>query len=132
MHPPVSELAVDGVSVTVACRLLTLARQPYYRWCEEPVNEADLAAAHRENALVDAHRESTTARTPSSATGSWARRPARPGSRWPNARLEDLLGDGLVVYVREGARSQRRGTRPAPVHDDVVKRDFTADPPNQM
>ena len=28
----VSELAVAGIPVTVTCRVLKLARQPYYRW----------------------------------------------------------------------------------------------------
>jgi hypothetical protein len=28
----VKELAADGISVVVTCRVLKLARQPYYRW----------------------------------------------------------------------------------------------------
>ncbi|MEU0657430.1 hypothetical protein ACWDMR_33995 [Streptomyces althioticus] len=36
------ELAGDGVSVTVACRVLKLARQPYYRWLDQPVTDAVL------------------------------------------------------------------------------------------
>ncbi|WP_328543101.1 hypothetical protein OHU25_08115 [Streptomyces sp. NBC_00117] len=35
------ELAVDGVPVTVTCRVLKLARQPYYRWLDEPVTGAE-------------------------------------------------------------------------------------------
>lgn len=31
MYPLVRELAVDGTPVTVTCRLLKIARQPYYR-----------------------------------------------------------------------------------------------------
>ena len=31
MYPLVRELAVDGVPVTVTCRVLNIARQPYYR-----------------------------------------------------------------------------------------------------
>jgi hypothetical protein len=31
IYPLVSELADDGIAVTVACRVLKLARQPYYR-----------------------------------------------------------------------------------------------------
>ena len=30
-YPLVSELAEDGIPVTVSCRVLKLARQPYYR-----------------------------------------------------------------------------------------------------
>ena len=32
IYPLVSELAADGIPVTVTCRVLKIARQPYYRW----------------------------------------------------------------------------------------------------
>lgn len=41
MYPLVGELADDGIPVTVACRVLKLARQPYYRWRENPVTDAE-------------------------------------------------------------------------------------------
>ncbi|WP_420853124.1 IS3 family transposase [Serinicoccus chungangensis] len=56
-YPLVRELAADGIPVTVTCRVLKIARQPYYRWLANPVTDADLAAAHRANALFDAHRD---------------------------------------------------------------------------
>ena len=37
MYPLVSELAVDGVPVTVTCRVLKLVRQDYYRWLAAPI-----------------------------------------------------------------------------------------------
>ena len=52
-----SELAADGIPVAVTCRVLKLARQPYYRWLAEPVTDAELVAAYRANALFDAHRD---------------------------------------------------------------------------
>ncbi|MEY9997769.1 hypothetical protein ABIE67_009888 [Streptomyces sp. V4I8] len=33
---------MDGVPVTVTCRVLKLARQPYYRWLDRPVTDAVL------------------------------------------------------------------------------------------
>ena len=57
MYPLVRELAADGVPVTVTCRVLNIARQPYYRWLASPVTDAELAAAYRANALFDAHRD---------------------------------------------------------------------------
>ncbi|MEV6055957.1 hypothetical protein [Streptomyces sp. NPDC052107] len=51
------ELAVDGVPVAVTCRVLKLARQPYYRWLGKPVADAVLEEAYRANALFDAHRD---------------------------------------------------------------------------
>jgi putative transposase len=52
----VSELAGDGIPVTVTCRVLKLARQPYYRWRARPVTDAELEEAYRADALFDAHR----------------------------------------------------------------------------
>lgn len=51
------ELAVDGIPVTVTCRVLKLARQSYYRWLAQPVTTSELEEAYRANALFDAHRD---------------------------------------------------------------------------
>jgi len=53
----VSELAADGVPVAVTCRVLNIARQPYYRWRARPVTGTELDQAYRANALFDAHRD---------------------------------------------------------------------------
>ena len=37
MYPLVSELADDGIPVSVTCRVLKLVRQDYYRWLAAPV-----------------------------------------------------------------------------------------------
>ena len=57
MYPLVRELAADGVPVTVTCRVLKIARQPYYRWLTSPVTDAERDEAYRANALFDAHRD---------------------------------------------------------------------------
>ncbi|MFI2636831.1 IS3 family transposase, partial [Streptomyces collinus] len=57
MYPLVRELAEDGIPVTVTCRVLEIARQPYYRWLADPVTDADLAEAYRANALFRAHKD---------------------------------------------------------------------------
>jgi hypothetical protein len=57
IYPLVGELADDGIPVKVACRVLKLARQPYYRWKRQPVGDAAWVRAHRLNALRDAHKE---------------------------------------------------------------------------
>lgn len=60
MYPLVRELAAAAaphrVPVAVTCRVLNLARQPYYRWLNNPVADVELAEAYRANALFDAHR----------------------------------------------------------------------------
>ena len=52
-----NELAADGIPVAVTCRVLEIARQPYYQWLKNPVTDAEVAEAHRANAMFDAHRE---------------------------------------------------------------------------
>ena len=57
MYPLVKELAADQIPVTVTCRVLKLARQPYYRWLARPVTVRELEEAHLANALFDAHHD---------------------------------------------------------------------------
>ena len=47
MYPLVRELAADGIPVVVTCRVLKIARQPYYRWVKNPVTTAECAQAYR-------------------------------------------------------------------------------------
>jgi putative transposase len=53
----VTELAADGVPVAVTCRVLKLARQPYYRWLAHGVTAAEIGQAYRANALFTAHAD---------------------------------------------------------------------------
>jgi len=53
----VKEVAADGIPVTVTCRVLKLARQPYYRWLAAPVTDAELKEPCRANALFDVHTD---------------------------------------------------------------------------
>jgi putative transposase len=57
IYPLVRELAADGIPVAVTCRVLKIARQPYYRWLATPVTTSELTRAYRADALFDAHRD---------------------------------------------------------------------------
>ncbi|MDB5875580.1 MAG: Integrase catalytic region, partial [Ramlibacter sp.] len=57
IYPLVRELAEDGIPVTVTCRVLKIARQPYYRWLDQPVTAAELEQAYRAHALFEAHSD---------------------------------------------------------------------------
>jgi hypothetical protein len=46
----VKELAANGIPIAVTCRVLKLARQPYYRWLADPVTDSEYVAALRANA----------------------------------------------------------------------------------
>ncbi|WP_136090270.1 IS3 family transposase [Auritidibacter ignavus] len=127
LYPLVTELAADGVPVAVTCRVLKLARQPYYRWLAAPITDAELVAAYRANALFDAHRDDPEF-----------------GYRF---LLDEARDAGEVMAERTawricrdngwwsafGKRRRGKGRRPGPpVHDDLVRREFTADAPNRL
>ena len=127
MYPLVRELAVEGVPVTVTCRVLKMARQPYYRWLDTPVSNRAWAQAHQLNALVDANRADPEygyrLLRDEAEQGGWSmsRRTAWKLASWQHIRS--------VI----GRKQRGSGKTPGPaVADDLVKRDFTADGPNQL
>ncbi|MGW3733588.1 hypothetical protein [Streptomyces sp. NPDC005148] len=108
------ELAGDGVPVTVTCRVLKLARQPYYRWLERPVTDAEFEQASRANALFDAHREDPEfgyrflADEARSAGAGMADRTA-----WRICRDNNWWS----VFGKKRGRTKKAGP---PVHDDLA------------
>jgi putative transposase len=50
MYPLVRELAVDGVPVTVTCRVLGFSKQAFYQWKRDPLSLRDWGDAHLTNA----------------------------------------------------------------------------------
>jgi putative transposase len=122
----VKELAADGIPVAVTCRVLKLARQPYYRWLAGPVTDAELVEAYRANALFDAHKddpefgyrylveEARDAGEPMAERTAWR---ICTQNRW------------WSVFGKKRGKNGKVGP---PVHDDLVERDFTAEAPNQL
>ncbi|GAB2841107.1 hypothetical protein GCM10027074_04380 [Streptomyces deserti] len=108
--------------------MLGLARQPYYRWLTRPVTDAEMAEAYRANALFDAHRDDPEF-----------------GHRF---LLDEARAAGEAMAERTAWRicrdngwwsafGKRRGCGKnakagPPVHDDLVRRNFTADGPNRL
>ncbi len=123
-----TELAADGVPVAVTCRVLNIARQPYYRWLARPVTDAELAEAYRADALFNAHRddpefgyrfladEARAAGEPMTERTAWK---ICSGRRWWSA-------------FSKNKRRGKGGKAEPPVHDDLVQRDFTADGLNRL
>ena len=123
-----TELAADGIPVAVTCRVLNIARQPYYRWLAAPVTDAELAEAYRAHALFDAHRDD-----PEFGYRFLADE-ARAAGQPMVERTAWKICSGMGWWSAF-SRKQRRGKsrRPGPpVHDDLVKRDFTASGPNRL
>lgn len=123
-----SELAADGIAVAVTCRVLKLARQPYYRWLANPVTDTEIQQAYRANALFDAHAddpefgyrfladEARDAGVPMSVRTAWR-----------------ICSDNgwFSRFGKKPKRGKASQSGP-PVHEDLVRRDFTADAPNQV
>ncbi len=129
MYPLVAELAADGIPVTVSCRVLGLARQPYYRWLDTPIVESQLDEAYLANAVFDAHRDDPEF-----------------GYRFLADEVRQLddhaeVSDRVVWRIcrdngwwsRFGKPKRSKGAKPGtPAHDDLVQRDFTATAPNEL
>ncbi len=121
------ELAADGIPVTVTCRVLKLARQPYYRWLAADIPEREVTAAYRANALFDAHRDDP----------EFGHRLLADEARQSGHAMADRTAWRLCHANRWwsvfGKKRGTNGKKPGPpVHDDLVERGFTADAPNTL
>ena len=123
-----SELAADGIPVAVACRVLKIARQPYYRWLAQPVTAAEVVQAYRANALFDAHRDD-----PEFGYRFLVDEAAAAGQPMTDRTAWRICsGNGWWSTFGKKRRRGKGGKVGPPVHDDLVRRDFTADGPNRL
>lgn len=105
--------------MAVTCRVLKLARQPYYRWLAAPVTDAERVEAFRANALLDAHRDDPEfgyrflVDEPDSAG-----EPMAPRTAWR------ICSDNRWWSAFGKRKRGKNGMTGPPVHDDLVKRDF--------
>ncbi len=115
------ELAADGIPVAVTCRVLQLARQPYYRWLADPITEAELVEAYRTNALFDAHRDD-----PEFGYRYLVGEAREAGEPMAERTAWRICSQNRLWSVFGKKRGKNGKTGP-PVHDDLVERDFTAE-----
>jgi transposase InsO family protein len=127
IYPLVRELAVDGVPVAVTCRVLKIARQPYYRWLENPVTDAELAEAYLANALLDAHRDD-----PEFGYRFLADEARDAGHVFADRTAWRICSDNGWWSVFGKKRRGKKAKVGSPAHDDLVRRDFTAAGPNRL
>jgi putative transposase len=110
----------------VTCRVLKLARQPYYRWRANPVTGAEIVEAYRANALFDAHGEDP----------EFGYRYLVEEAREAGQPMAERTGWRICTdnkwWSVFGKKRGKNGKTGPPVHDDLVERDFTADEPNQL
>lgn len=126
-YPLVTELAEAGIPVTVSCRVLKLARQPYYRWRNAPVRDADLLRAHRINALRDAHDDD-----PTFGYRYLAGEARRAGWRMSRRTAWKLCSQAGILSSAQRRRRGKGKKAGPPVFDDHVQRVFRADAPNRL
>jgi transposase InsO family protein len=127
MYPLVRELASDGIPVTVTCRVLKIARQPYYRWLTDPVPDRLLDEAWLANTLFDAHTDD-----PEFGYRFLADEARTSGHAVCDRTVWRICRDHRWWSVF-GKPKRGKGSKPGtPAHDDLVHRDFTATAPNRL
>jgi putative transposase len=128
MYPLVRDLAGDGVPVTVTCRVLKIARQPYYRWLACPVTAGELGEAYVANAVFDAHRDD-----PEFGYRFLADEVRHAGNDVCDRTVWRICRDNGWWSAFGKPRSRRRKATPGtPAHDDLVRRNFTAEDANRL
>ena len=127
MYPLVRELAVDGIPVTVTCRVLKLARLPYYRWLAAPVGPRELARAYLADAVFDAHVDD-----PEFGYRLLADEARDAGQAGCDRAVWRICRD-QQWWSAFGKKRGKNGKKPGPpAHDDKVRRDFHADAANEL
>jgi len=132
----VTELAADRIPVAVACRVLKLSRQPYYRWLVSPILDSEVVEAHRANALFDAHHDDP----------EFGHRLLADEARYASEVMADRTAWRIcrdnAWWSAFGKKRGRKDKKPGPaVHDDLctvtdekgrVRHEFTAAAPNEL
>ena len=120
MYPLVQDLAVDGVPVTLTCRVLGFSQQAFYKWQANPVTNRDWGDARLINAALDIHHND-----PAFGYRFIADQLTQAGITASENRVQRLCQQQQIwsVFAKKRGLSRRAGP---PVHDDLVDRDFTA------
>jgi putative transposase len=124
--PLVLDLAADGVPVAVACRVLGFSKQAFYAWKAAPVPDRDWADARLINAALDVHRDD-----PAFGYRFIADELKDQGMVAGENRVQRLCSSQRIWSVFAKKRGLTRKAGP-PVHDDLIKRDFTATGANRL
>ena len=112
-----SELAADGIPVAVTCRVLKLARQPYYRWLSTPVTDTEIIEAYRANALFDAHEDDPE------FGYRFLVEEARTAGEAMAERTAWRICSQHRLWSVFGKKRGKNGKVGPPVHDDLVERE---------
>lgn len=113
--------------MAVSCRVLKLARAPYYRWVRNPEGPAEQLRKQRVAALTAAHEDDVEFGYRLLADEARdAGFPMADRTAWRLCSKAGIMA--AIIKTRK-----KRGKKPGPpVFDDHVMRNFTADAPNQL
>jgi transposase InsO family protein len=126
MYPLVLDLAADGIPVAVTCRVLGFSPQAFYAWRSDPVSRRDWDDAHLINAVLDIHHDD-----PAFGYRFIADELPAHGISAGRNRVARLCSVQRIwsVFAKKRGLTRRAGP---PVHDDLVRKVFTADAPNTV
>jgi putative transposase len=124
MYPLGLDLAADGIAVAVTCRVLGFTKQAFYKWRRNPVTQRDYDDAHLINAALDIHGDD-----PGFGYRFIADELAAKGITAGENRVARLCSQERIWSIHAKKRGLNRKAGP-PVHDDHVRRVFTAPAPN--
>lgn len=129
MYPLVQEMAAVGarvrVPVAVACRVLGFSEQAYYRWVQQPRSKHEIADAQLIGVLRELHAED-----PEFGYRFLTDELHTLGYRVSERRVWRLCRLAGIASVISKRKPRYKKALP-PVHDDLVKREFTATTPNE-
>jgi len=110
----------------VTCRVLGFSKQAFYQWKASPVSQRDWDDAHLINAAIDIHHDD-----PEFGYRFIADELPARGVTASRNRVSRLCSQHRIYSAHAKKRGSHRRPGP-PVHDDLVRREFTAPAPNQL
>ena len=126
-YPLVLDLATEGIPVVVTCRVLGFSPQAFYGWRSSPVSTRDWDDAHLVDAALAVHADDPVFGYRFIADEL----EAEHGIKASENRVHRLCREHRIVSVISRPRGNALKPGPA-VHDDLVRRDFTAAGPNEL
>ena len=127
IYPLVRDLATDGVPVVVTCRVLRFSPQAFYKWRRNPISTRAWDDAHLVHAALAVHTDDPAFGYRFIADGL----AAEHGIKASENRVHRLCKEHRISSVI--GRRRGKANRPGPaVHDDLVRREFTATLPNRL
>ena len=127
IDPLVGDLADDGIPVTVTCRVLKITPPALLRWLDNTVTDAEWDEAHLANAVFDAHRDD-----PEFGCRFLADEVRAAGHPVCDRTVWRICRDNGWWSAFGKPKNQKKSQPGTPAHDDLVRRCFTAEAPNQL